>query len=89
MYKSFDNCILSKDGKELFYCRESSIPSGIEIIGPNAFNSNRTSLTVPDSVITIKEHAFDSCKELTDVEIPASVLTIDNSAFARCNNLSI
>ena len=45
-----------------------------------------TSITIPDSVISIGHHAFDNC-DLMSVTIPASITSIGDSAFASCFNL--
>ncbi len=47
-----------------------------------------TKFTIPDSVTTIGEYAFDGCSSLTYVTIPNSVTTIGEHAFAWCSNLT-
>lgn len=42
---------------------------------------------IPESVITIKNHAFCGCKLLTGVSIPVSVTKIEGYAFASCGRL--
>lgn len=44
--------------------------------------------TIPDSVTTIREHAFYCCPKLTGVTIGDSVTSIGRSAFARCPGLT-
>ena len=44
--------------------------------------------TIPDSVTTIGNYAFDSCTSLTAVTIPDSVITIGNYAFENCTSLT-
>ena len=46
------------------------------------------SYTIPSSVSTIGESAFEGCMNLTSVSIPNSVTTIGNSAFWNCNGLN-
>ncbi|MBQ7505443.1 MAG: leucine-rich repeat domain-containing protein [Ruminococcus sp.] len=44
--------------------------------------------TVPNTVTTIWDSAFDGCDNLKSVKIPEGVTTIGNSAFNGCKNLS-
>ena len=66
--------------------RTVTIPSTINgmpvtVIGDSAFcNTQLTSVTIPNSVITIENEAF-CCNQLTNVIIPNSVTTIGNFAF--------
>ena len=47
-----------------------------------------TEYTIPDSVTTIGDSAFDGCTSLTSVTIPDSVTTIGNRAFYWCGSLT-
>ena len=44
--------------------------------------------SIPNSVTTIGNLAFDKCTSLTSVTIPNSVTTIGNSAFSGCKGLT-
>ncbi len=70
-----------------------SIPSKIDgknvtEIGDKAFSSwwaqNIKEITIPNSVTTICDYAFDDCTGLTSIIIPDSVTTIGNYAFQEC-----
>ena len=47
-----------------------------------------TEYTIPDSVTTIGDWAFDCCESLTNVTIPNSVTTIGVQAFYDCSSLT-
>ncbi len=63
------------------------------------FNKDKTALiqapyclsgeyTVPESVITICDDAFYSCKDMTGITIPVSVTSIGDWAFYDCSSLT-
>jgi len=61
----------------------------VTTIGSGAFNGvGLTSVTIPDSVTTISNLAFNGCSRLTSVTIPDSVTTIGDNAFAYCSGLT-
>ena len=47
-----------------------------------------TSVTIPNSVTTIKMQAFSACSALTSVTIPNSVTEIGDYAFSDCINIT-
>ena len=46
-----------------------------------------TSVTIPDSVTSIGDRAFECCENLREVKIPDSVVYIGRDAFDWCKNL--
>ena len=47
-----------------------------------------TTYTIPSSVTSIGDDAFDGCSGLSEVNIPNSVTSIGNSAFYYCSDLT-
>ena len=84
-----DGVLYSKSDKRLVFCPkmqhvdELVIPSGIEIIGSNAFPSfsGADAIVLPDTVKEIRANAFSSCKVQT-INIPESVTTLGKEAFS-------
>ncbi|MEE1503410.1 MAG: leucine-rich repeat protein, partial [Acutalibacteraceae bacterium] len=50
--------------------------------------NKRTSYTIPDSVTSISEGAFEYCTSLTSITIPDSVTSIGGSAFKGCASIT-
>ena len=46
-----------------------------------------TTYTIPNSVTSIRYHAFDDCDSLIEMEIPNGVETVGAYAFQECDNL--
>ena len=51
--------------------------------------NSSTSYEIPDSVISIVEHSFDSCKKLEKLVVTGSVTTIGSKVFTGCPELTI
>ena len=70
--------------------RPQTVEIGTQVtrIGINAFNQcmSLTNVMIPNSVMSIGEHAFSNCM-LKSITIPDSVTSIENSAFYGCNSL--
>ena len=66
----------------------ATIADGTVSISPEAFEGALiTSVSIPASVTSIGDFAFNSCQDLTSVIIPASVTSIGNYAFQSCTKL--
>ena len=58
-------------------------------IGQQAFGGyDISSITIPNSITTIGDRAFEDCNNLTSIIIPDNVTSIGNYAFWRCSHLS-
>ena len=62
------------------------VGSNVKEIGKNAFlKSELVSITLPDSLVTIGDYAFQSCKKLTAISLPAGVREISPYLFSWCS----
>lgn len=66
------------------------IDSGVQSLSMEIFMGypSLESVTLPDTLVTIEQSAFESCTKLSQITIPASVSTISSYAFADCSSLS-
>jgi len=93
-YSSNDGVLYNKNQTELLFSPRSKtgnfiIPQGIKSIGELAFyGCYLTSATIPTSVTSIREQAFNSSHEMVSVEIPSSIISIGRLAFFNCSKLS-
>ncbi len=89
----------SKDGKKLLrstnrdLIKNYTIRQGTRSICDSAFAGDvfsrlsLQSITIPDSVTSIGDHAFSGCSSLQSVTIPNSVTSIGGRAFLGCSSL--
>lgn len=94
-YKSAEEVLFTKDGKELLRCppkKEGTaykIPDTVKAIGSNAFAAcSFKNIIIPNSLTEIKGGAFSNCRQLTNVTIPRGVTIIGSSAFRFCGSLT-
>ena len=57
-------------------------------VGTFAYCTSLTSVTIPNSVISIRDSVFNRCTSLTNVTIGNSVTNIGNQMFANCGRLA-
>ena len=68
-------------GNDYLYCLEDDD----NVIGSSAFSDfDLTSITIPNSVTSIGDNAFNGCASLTSITIPNSVTSIGIYAFENC-----
>lgn len=65
----------------------------VTAIGDGAFRQftawkSLTSITIPDSIVSIGNSAFAGCKSLTKIIIPDSVTSLGNCVFENCIDLT-
>ena len=85
-----DNGYFDSDEYEwIKYITHVDIGNTVTIIGTSAFaaNDSLTSVTIPNSVISIGDGAFGA-SGMTSVTIPNSVTSIGNFAFQTCSSLT-
>ena len=51
-------------------------------------NTTLASITIPDSVTSIRDSAFSHCNKITSITIPDSVTSIGSGAFSGCTSLT-
>lgn len=64
------------------------VPEGTKVITRGTIPRDVTKVVIPDTVIEIRDEAFDSCKDLTEISIPNSVIEIGVCAFYHCKSLT-
>lgn len=92
VYDSRVNCnaiIETSTNRLITGCRNTVIPDDVTSIGEFAFFrcESLMSITIPESVTLIDEHAFHGCG-ISSLIIPNKVDSIGDYAFVRCSKLS-
>ena len=65
------------------------IPDTVTTIESSAFaGSGLTSISIPDSVVSLGNGAFQNCRSLKSVTIPASLTDFGSYMFSNCSNLT-
>lgn len=73
VYKSIDNCVISKDDSSLvFNAPNSPIAEGVKILAYSSVYSNQSELKIPASVTEIAASAFSNLKIVPTVQIDAN-----------------
>lgn len=65
------------------------LPEGLTEINGFDYNSGISSVTLPNSVVTIKNGAFQKCSALAEVNFGTGLKTIERNAFTECVYLQI
>ena len=61
--------------------------SGKAMSYENRLKKGRGNITIPNTVTTIGEYAFECCNSLTSITIPAGITSIGRSTFEDCTGL--
>ncbi len=90
-YYTSGNCVIERSTKTLVIgYGECVIPTdgSVTSIGDGGVGGTPiTSLTLPDSVTAIGEHAFMYCTRLKSITIPYTVKSVGAGAFSECTSL--
>ncbi|MBO4588802.1 MAG: leucine-rich repeat domain-containing protein [Bacteroidales bacterium] len=94
-YQSIDNWLYSKDSLTLCIVPDGvtgviTVPSFVRHIGKVAFgfNSNASSVLLPEGLISIGDFSFNSCSVVNNVVIPSTVTHIGICPFSDCPQLT-
>ena len=90
-YTSEDNCLIEiATAKLITGFNNTVIPDWIEHIEKNAFYGiNISSVSIPDSILTIGDYAFYGCTNLQSVTFGSGVTEIGDYTFSNCAFTSI
>ena len=95
VYTSVSGILYTKDKKTIVRYPSGrtdtsfSIPANVTAIGTGAFlSSNLTAVSMPDTLTSIGDSAFNSCKDLSSLTLSSSLTEIDSYAFEYCEKLN-
>ena len=87
----FGTGLVSLGDSAFDYCEAMTwvtLPEGLEYIGTWCFSNDALyEVSIPSTVTTIGEGAFNNCNNLQGVHVPAGVSIIETKTFAYCDNL--
>lgn len=64
------------------------VPDTVKVIEKQCFADTKVQrVTLPESVLEIREEAFYHCEALTAVTVPATLKTVGEKAFSECSSL--
>ncbi len=85
---AFSGLILQLDNRSPHFYVEDNVLFTADKSQLIAYCSRQTSYSIPDSVTSIGDWAFEGCSSLTSLAIPNSVTTIGKQAFRCCSRLT-
>ena len=91
-YHLSNNCLIETASRTLMVtCSNSMIPSdgSVTKIAPYAFYNREwlTSIELPDSIVSIGDHAFVDCYNLKEIIVGSGVTETSGMPFDRCQQL--
>ena len=84
----FGGLTLQLDNQSPYFYEEDNVLFTADKKQLLAYCSTQTSYSIPDSVTSIGDYAFENCSSLTTLTIPNSVTSIGNCSFAGCSSLT-
>ena len=93
-YEAFSSCSslteISVSGNNAYYCSENGVLFNKAKTTLICYPAGKTgtSYSIPNSVTSIGDYAFEYCSSLTSIVIPNSVTSIGCGAFYSCSSLT-